>query len=139
MSSESNVYNLDMTATWIVATLQTIFVNYKLDQTYSTDEFRLFYQVQPGTSFHLGNQSYDGRKHKVCLTDLATRDALRDKPPIFVTEKYMKPSFTGSTHVLYLIETRERTGWILFYSKNGFERSIKSLHIGDNIGLLADR
>ena len=128
-----------MTATWIVATLQTIFVNHKLDQTYSTDEFRLFYQVQPGKSFHLRNQSYDGRKHKVCLTDLTTRDALRDKPPIFVTEKYMKPSFTGSTHVLYLIETRERTGWILFYSKNGFERSIKSLHIGDNIGLLVDR
>ena len=50
-------------------TLPIILFKYKLDEIYNTDEFGLFYRVQPNKSLILRSEACTGEKHsKIRLT-----------------------------------------------------------------------
>lgn len=55
ISGTGNVNTSDMTATKMVTALTNILINYKLDQNYNVDKFRLLYQAHLDKCVHLKN------------------------------------------------------------------------------------
>ena len=81
-----------MVSPWKETSLPTLLSNYDLKDIYSADEFRLFHQMHPEKSLHLKKeQCIGGKESKVRMTGMAAPNALRDKIPIFVIGKSVKP------------------------------------------------
>lgn len=55
ISGTGKVNTSDMTATKMVTALTNILINYKLDQNYNVDKFRLLYQAHLDKCVHLKN------------------------------------------------------------------------------------
>ena len=86
-----------MTVSWNENHLPTILTKQKLKDIYNTDEFSLFYQAPPDTSFHYKEERFSGGKYsKVRLTKLDAGNATGEKLPIFIIGKSVKPRcFSG--------------------------------------------
>ncbi|XP_012559841.2 tigger transposable element-derived protein 4-like [Hydra vulgaris] len=73
VSGEANACTSEMVAPGEETKLPTILSKYKLNQVYNSDEFGLFYRLQPNKSLHFKNEKFVGGKHiKLRLTGLAS-------------------------------------------------------------------
>ena len=92
ISRESASVTTEMTTPWNETTLPTSLCNYKLEDIFNADEFRLFYQCLPSKTYHLSGEKCSGGKNsKVRLTGMATASATGKKFEMFVIGKSKKP------------------------------------------------
>ena len=101
ISGEDNSCMTEMTAPWKETTLPTIFSKYKLDEVYNTDEFVLFFCMQPNKSLNFWSETCVGQKHSIiCLTGMASANATGDKLRMFIIGKSKSPHcFKGVKHL----------------------------------------
>ena len=92
ISGEGASCTPEMVSPWKETSLPTLLSNHDLQDIYNADEFRLFYQIHPEKSLHLKKeQCICGKQSKVGITGMAASNALRDKIPMFVKGKSVKP------------------------------------------------
>ena len=78
----------EMIASWYETSLPTLFSQYKLEDIYKAEKFRLFYQWLTKKTLHLkSNKCSGGKQSKIRITGFAAENAAGDKLPMFVTGK----------------------------------------------------
>ena len=92
ISGEEKSCTPEMTASWEQTHLPTILSRYELKDIYNADEFGLFYQQLPTSTFHLkGQRCAGGKFSKIRLTGLAAGNAIGEKLPMLVIGKSKIP------------------------------------------------
>ena len=91
VSEESKSITPEMVDGWWETSLLTLSSNYELKDTYSAEEFGLFYKCLPDKTCQLKSEKCSGKFSKVRITDLAVANTVGDKLPMFVIRKAKKP------------------------------------------------
>ena len=111
LSCEATSCTADMTVSWEETTLPTTLTNYQLRNIFKADEFRLFHQALPEKSLNLISDKCIGGKHnKIRLTGMAAANAEREKLPMFVIGKSVKPRcFTGIINLPFRYRAQKKS------------------------------
>ena len=113
----------EMIASWYETSSLVLLSQYKLENKYNADKFRLFYQCLPNKTFHLKSEKCSGGKHsKIRISRVAPANAVYDKIPILVIGRSKKPRYLKNVNHLRLDTGHSgKVGWTTFYLKNGFK------------------
>ena len=77
---------------WKETLLSTHLSKYELKKIYNVDEFGLFYKYGINKTYQLTSEKCTGKKlSKICITGMASANAVGGKMPMFIIGKSSKP------------------------------------------------
>ena len=138
VSGVSKSVTPEMVNAWSETSLPTLFSNYDLKDIYNVDEFGLFYQYLPNTTYQLKSEKcYGGKLSKINITGMATVNAMGSN---FPCSSLGRPRIHDASKMssFYLNTTgiNEKVGWIGNCLKSGSESWTRSLLLKEEMLLL---
>ena len=121
INGESASVTNEMTAPWNETSLPTLLSNYKFEDIFNADEFGLFCQSLPSTTYHLSGEKCSGGKNsKVKLTDMAVAHVTGKKLEMFLIGKSKEPRcFKNVKQLPCQYRASKKVVWQEFHLKSG--------------------